>query len=81
MNFESKRVNYVNETMLGKFEKLLDEGPDWQDFYKMAKDTSGKTLKEFENKYGSVMDKPHVKDALNTKDFKSFMKIIKKFEN
>ena len=82
MNFESKRVNYVNETMLGKFEKLLDEGPDWKDFYKMAKDTSGKTLKEFENKYGSVMARPHIKNAIaKADDYKSFMKAIKKFED
>jgi len=62
-------------------EKYLGEGIDWRDFYKMAKDTSGKTLKAFEEKYGSVMDRPHIKDALdNTKDLPSFLKAIKKFE-
>jgi hypothetical protein len=55
---------------------------DWVDFYKMAKDKSGKTLKAFEKKYGSVMDRPHIKDALDkTDDFKSFMKFIAPFEN
>ena len=57
-------------------EKYLGEGIDWRDFYKMAKDTSGKTLKAFEEKY-----RPHIKDALdNTKDLPSFLKAIKKFE-
>lgn len=67
--------------LIEKIEKYLDEGTDWNDFYKMAKDTSGKTLKAFEKKYGSVLDRPHIKDALdNTKDFNSFLKAIKKFE-
>ncbi len=59
----------------------LGEMVDWNDLYKMAKDTSGNTLKEFEKKYGNVVSRPHVKDALSAVDFKSFMKVIKKFEN
>ena len=78
MNFESKVVNYVNETSLGKD---LSEKIDWKDFYDKAKDTSGKTLKDFEKKYSGVVDRPHIADAFNkTKDFKSFMKFIGKFE-
>jgi hypothetical protein len=58
----------------------LGEEIDWNDFWKMAKDTSGKTLKDFEKKYSNVVNRPHVKNALNAVDFKSFMKVIKKFE-
>jgi len=61
--------------------KYLSEGVDWKSFYTMAKDTSGYNP-SFEKKYGKLLDKPHVKDALDkTKDFNSFMKFIKKFES
>jgi hypothetical protein len=59
----------------------VNEGVDWKAFYTMAKDTSGYNP-SFEKKYGKLLDKPHVKDALDkTKDFNSFMKFIKKFES
>lgn len=67
-----------------KFESVVNEAKNinWAEFYKMAKDTSGDTLTQFEKKYGSILDRPHVKDALkNTKNFKSFMKHINKFES
>ncbi len=85
MNFETKTVNYVNETSLGKdlSENKIEEAIDWKDFWKMAKDTSGgqKTLKAFEDKYSSVMDRPHIANAIKkADDFNSFMKAIKKFE-
>lgn len=82
MNFDRQIVNYVNETSLGKnLSKDLSEDTDWKAFYKMAKDTSGETHKEFEKKYGSLLDKPHVADAVkNAKDFNAFLKHIKKFE-
>ena len=55
---------------------------DWKRFYRMAKDTTGKTLTQFEKEYGRKLDLPHIKDALdNTKDFNSFMKHINKFES
>jgi len=68
--------------LLEKIEKYLSEETDWKDFYKMAKSKEGgEGLKAFEKKYGSVLDRPHIKDALdNTKDFNSFLKAIKKFE-
>ena len=62
-------------------ESVNEEKIDWADFYKMAKDTSGYNP-NFEKKYGKVLDRPHVADAVKTaKDFKSFMKFIQKFEN
>jgi hypothetical protein len=56
---------------------------DWENFYKMSKDKSGKSFKEYEKKYGAAkFSMPHIEDALkNTKDFKQFMKVIKKFES
>lgn len=63
-------------------DKYLGEGKtDWKDFYKLAKDRSGKTFKEFEKKYSSrKFQMPHIKDALDkSKDFKQFMDMIKKF--
>jgi len=62
-------------------EKINEDKIDWADFYKMAKDTSGYNP-NFEKKYGKVLSRPHVADAVKTaKDFKSFMKFIQKFEN
>jgi hypothetical protein len=61
----------------------LDENKkiDWSEFYKLAKGGPS-TLNKFEKKYGKLLDKPHIKDALeNTKDFKSFMRHIRKFES
>jgi len=68
--------------LIEKIERYLSESVDWKDFYKMAKSKKGgEELKTFEKKYSSVLDRPHIKDALdNTKDFNSFMKAIKKFE-
>lgn len=65
-------------------EKYIGEGAfkktDWEDFYNMAKDKSGKTLKAFEKKYGGLLDYPHVKDALDkAKNFKAFKRMIDKF--
>jgi hypothetical protein len=62
-------------------EKINEDKIDWADFYKMAKDTSGYNP-NFEKKYGKVLSRPHVADAVKTaKDFKSFMQFIQKFEN
>lgn len=63
-------------------EKYLGEAKvNWKEFYDMAKDTSGKTLSQFEKKYGgNKFQMPHIRDALKkSKDFSQFMKIIKKF--
>jgi len=63
-------------------DKYLGEGKtDWKDFYKLAKDRSGKTFKEFEKKYSSrKFQMPHIKDALDkSKDFKEFQRMIKRF--
>jgi len=70
-------VNLIDK-YLGESEKEVN----WKEFYDMARDTSGKTFKKFSGKYsGPKFQMPHIEDALkNTKDFKSFMKIIKKFE-
>ena len=73
---------------MNKYDKINEayhrvlEAADWEGFYKMAKDKSGKTMKQFEKKYGGAQyQMPHVQDALkNTKDFKSFMKIIKRHD-
>jgi hypothetical protein len=47
----------------------------------MAKDTSGYNP-NFEKKYGKVLDRPHVADAVKkAKDFKSFMQFIQKYES
>jgi hypothetical protein len=72
----------VGTTAGGLLEGKLNENKiDWADFYKMAKDTSGYNP-NFEKKYGKIMDRPHVADAIKTaKDFKSFMRFIQKFEN
>jgi len=62
-------------------ETINEDKIDWADFYKMAKDRSGHNP-NFEKKYGKVLSRPHVADAVKTaKDFKSFMKFIQKFEN
>ena len=71
----------LREYIQSEIKLQLDESVNWAEFYKMAKDTSGYNP-SFEKKYGSLLDRPHVKDALkNTKDFKSFMKHINKFES
>jgi hypothetical protein len=72
----------VGTTAGGLLEGKLNENKiDWADFYKMAKDTSGYNP-NFEKKYGKIMDRPHVADAIKTaKDFKSFMRFIQKFES
>ena len=60
---------------------MKKQGVDWKDFYKMSKDTSGKTFKEYEKKYGKMYVAPHIKDALDkAKNFKDFERMIKKFE-
>jgi hypothetical protein len=72
----------LKEYIQSEIKGQLIESVNWSEFYKMAKDTSGDTLNQFEKKYGSILDRPHVKDALkNTKDFKPFMKHINKFES
>ena len=78
------QIKKISE-FIGEKEKeneAVMENVDWQDFYKMAKDTSGKTLKDYEKKYGGAkFQMPHIKDALKkSKDFPQFMKMIKKFE-
>lgn len=71
----------LREFIKSEIKLQLDESVNWAEFYKMATDTSGYNP-SFEKKYGSLLDRPHVKDALkNTKDFKSFMKHINKFES
>jgi hypothetical protein len=71
----------ADESVNSETKKVNEEKIDWADFYKMAKDTSGYNP-NFEKKYGKVLDRPHVADAVKTaKDFKSFMKFIQKFEN
>lgn len=55
---------------------------DWKDFYKMSKDTTGYTFKEYEKKYGKMYIAPHIHDALKkSKNFEDFKRMIKKFEN
>ncbi len=64
-------------------DKYLGEGKaNWDEFYMMAKDTSGKTFKAFEKKYGGAMyQMPHVDDALKkAKDLKDFKRMIARFE-
>jgi len=47
----------------------------------MAKDTSGHNP-NFEKKYGNLMDRPHIADALKkARDFNSFLKAVKQFES
>jgi hypothetical protein len=67
---DKKKVESVNEAKV-----------DWKEFYTMAKDTSGYNP-EFEKKYGKILDRPHVADALKkSKDFNSFVKFVNKFES
>lgn len=55
----------------------------WKRYFDMAKDTSGKTLSQFEKEFGRVNDLPHVVDALEKTEkgeFDKFYKMIKPFE-
>jgi hypothetical protein len=71
----------LKEYIQSEIKLQLNESVNWSEFYKMAKDTSGYNS-SFEKKYGTILDRPHVKDALDkAKDFNSFMKFIKKFES
>jgi len=54
---------------------------NWKEFYTMAKDTSGHNP-NFEKKYGNLMDRPHIADALKkARDFNSFLRAVKQFES
>lgn len=69
--FETKTINFVNETSLGKF---LKEETNWKEFYKLAKDKSNK--KYFEKEYGDLLNKAYIASALKkSTDFNSFMKL------
>jgi hypothetical protein len=76
-------VSLANKKGFGKAidESINEDKIDWAEFYKMAKDTSGYNP-NFEKKYGKVLDRPHVADAVKkAKDFKSFMQFIQKYES
>lgn len=72
--------DFLNEAITENTKMTEVKNVNWSEFYKMAKDKSGYNP-SFEKKYGAILDKPHVQDALKTtKDFKSFMKHMSKFE-
>jgi len=61
-------------------ESINEANINWKEFYTMAKDTSGHNP-NFEKKYGNLMDRPHIADALKkARDFNSFLKAVKQFE-
>jgi hypothetical protein len=63
-------------------ESILVESPkiNWTEFWTMAKDTDGYNP-QFEKKYGYLVHRPHIADALKkAKNFSQFMQIIKPFE-
>jgi hypothetical protein len=62
-------------------ESVNEANINWKEFYTMAKDTS-RYNPEFEKKYGKILDRPHVADALEkSKDFNSFVKFVNQFES
>lgn len=74
---------------IAKLKKSQNEGRgimkeanvNWKEFYTMAKDTSGHNP-NFEKKYGNLMDRPHIADALKkARDFNSFLRAVKQFES
>jgi hypothetical protein len=80
-----ERAPSIGEPWQGKSPKLSPKGikKEWEKFYNMAKDTSGKYFKEFEKKYsGYKYQSPHIQDALKkSNNFEDFMRMIKKFES
>lgn len=60
---------------------MKEANVNWKEFYTMAKDTSGHNP-NFEKKYGNLMDRPHIADALKkARDFNSFLRAVKQFES
>lgn len=73
---EVKMTDRLIEKYLG------EEKVNWEEFYRMSKDTSGKSFKAYEKKYGGYkFQAPHVRDALKkSKNFKEFMKMLSQFK-
>jgi len=65
-------------------DKTWSRGIDWQEFFDASKEknVTPSTFKDYEKKYsGYKFQAPHIQDALKkSKDFNTFMKMIKKFE-
>lgn len=60
---------------------VIYESVDWEDFYNLSKDTSGERFGEYQKKYGDLVDKPHISDAIRkSKSYDEFIKNIKGFE-
>jgi hypothetical protein len=71
----------VMKQRLGMKGDVNESNVNWKDFYSMAKDSSGYNP-QFQKKYGKLLDRPHIVDALKkSKDFNSFVKFVKQFES
>lgn len=71
----------VMRKRLGMKGDVNESNVNWKDFYSMAKDSSGYNP-QFQKKYGKLLDRPHIVDALKkSKDFNSFVKFVKQFES
>jgi len=79
-DFNNAGMKNIMKNLFG--EGTLNESPkiNWTEFYQMAKDTDGYNP-QFEKKYGHLVKRPHIADALKRgKNFSQFMQIIKPFE-
>jgi len=79
MSGDATAIKKLIASMSSKYD-LNEANINWKEFYTMAKDTSGHNP-NFEKKYGNLMDRPHIADALKkARDFNSFLKAVKQFE-
>ena len=73
------------ESKTAKTDKTWSRGIDWKEFFDASKEKNPtpSTFKDYEKKYsGYKFQAPHIQDALKkSKDFNTFMRMIKKFED
>jgi len=76
-------VNFHNadyDVLVSEFEEKKSE-INWPEFYHMSKSRNGYSLKEYGKKYGYLLERPHIVDALEKAgSYPNFLKMIQPFE-
>lgn len=79
-DYAASEREYANKEDMEQNPQDFEDNVNWKEFYQMAKSTDGYNP-EFEQKYGNLLSKPHISDAISrSNDFNTFINIIKDFE-